>query len=417
MSAAGYSAPEIEEAAISALMQWESCLVEAQRRKITPNHFFSASCRTLYQSIMSDWEIGQPFDLVLFTHRLSATSRLESVGGPAVVTRIYANTCHSPLTAGYYFDIIQDHHAKRMVIQACDETIHESDSPLVDGAGLKQSTLDAIASIPDPCSSKPDRTFADAINDKINRMESGDPDGDIIPTGITKLDLDSPLRQGDMPLIAGERKAGKSILALSIACNVARAGTPVLYFSLEDREPKLIDRLFAGVSRIPTQQHHQKNLNETQFTAATNAVSKMSKMPFHIKDDIYDLPEMLATARQYKARHQIGLCVVDYAQLVRTGASHDRRELEVASVSRGLRLLAMELNTPIILLSQLNADGLTRESRALEQDATAMWKIVPIEDEDHQRMLEIPWQRNGPSGVFFKVTFLGELARVENYAD
>jgi hypothetical protein len=75
----------------------------------------------------------------------------------------------------------------------------------------------------------------------------------------------------------------------------------------------------------------------------------------------------------------------------------------------------MELDIPIIILSQLNADGYTRESRALEQDSTACWLIVEDSDDRNVRLIRVPWQRNGPSGVSFKITFLGELARAENY--
>src|SRR4030095_4243627 len=91
------------------------------------------------------------------------------------------------------------------------------------------------------------------------------------------------------------------------------------------------------------------------------------------------------------------------------------REQKVAEVSRTLRLLAMELDIPIIVLSQLNADGYTRESRALEQDSTACWMIAEHADAKNIRYIRLPWQRNGPSDVGFKITFLGELARAENY--
>lgn len=77
----------------------------------------------------------------------------------------------------------------------------------------------------------------------------------------------------------------------------------------------------------------------------------------------------------------------------------------------------MELELPLILLSQLNADGFTRESRALEQDATAMWKVGVDPDEPNKRWIEIPWQRNGESNIRFPVTFLGYCARVENYVE
>jgi len=106
--------------------------------------------------------------------------------------------------------------------------------------------------------------------------------------------------------------------------------------------------------------------------------------------------------------------VVDHAQLVRASGIETRRE-EVEKVSRELRLLAMELHVPLLLLCQLNKEGETRETKALEMDATAMWRIDRTSNvENGERRLVIPWQRNGESGIAANVAFNGSLARVEN---
>lgn len=217
-----------------------------------------------------------------------------------------------------------------------------------------------------------------------------------------------------MPLIAGERKAGKSVLSLTIATNIAKNGIPVLYFSLEDRIPKVIDRVFAGVSRVPMNKHHVQKLNDSDMSRCIDASSKLGKMPLTIRDDCYDLAVILSAMRRAVAREEAGLIVVDYAQLVRAKA--DTRREEVEKVSREFRLAAMELKVPLILLCQLNKDGETRESKALEMDATAMWLISPVEDEPSQRIIDIPWQRNGESAISFPVAFFGDIARVENAA-
>lgn len=255
--------------------------------------------------------------------------------------------------------------------------------------------------------------------EKLERMESGEPDADVLRTGISGLDKHSPLRLGDMPLIVGERKAGKSILSLTVAINTCRDNAGVLYFSLEDKEPKLIDRIFAGASRIPMDRHHLKLMTQADFAAMRRTVTDLPKTDFVIRDDVQDLGSILAVARQEKsAQPNLQLIVVDYAQLVCAPVrKSDSREREVAMVSRSLRLLAMELNVALLLLSQLNKDGESRESRALEQDATACWQLNTVEDQHSRRTLSIPWQRNGESGVFFPVTFLGHIARVENHAD
>src|SRR5690606_35862480 len=136
-----------------------------------------------------------------------------------------------------------------------------------------------------------------------------------------------------------------------------------------------------------------------------------------IRDDTYDVSGIQAVSRQEKAKHpDLSCIVIDYAQLIRVkvakGAS---REVEVATVSRAIRLLAMELRVAILFLCQLNKEGETRESKSLEQDCTAMWKVNKTENE-RVREIEIPFQRNGESGVGFRLTYYGELSRFENYA-
>jgi replicative DNA helicase len=215
-----------------------------------------------------------------------------------------------------------------------------------------------------------------------------------------------------MPLLTGERKSGKSITALTIAKNVAHDGGSVLYFSLESPFPEIMDRLYAGESRIPMGLHHHTRLNEEQAAKACKAAESLGKLVFDIRDDVYDLSTMVAIIRQSEAT----LVIADYAQLIRPNLKDSNREQEVAKISRTLRLIAMETKKPIILLSQLNEQGRSRESRALEQDTTANWNIVFDEDEPNERTIEIPYQRNGESGIRFKVAFLGSIARVENLA-
>jgi len=143
----------------------------------------------------------------------------------------------------------------------------------------------------------------------------------------------------------------------------------------------------------------------------------MRDWKLEIYDDIFDLPAIIGEIRQQKARYpDLLFAVVDYAQLVRAclRKGGENREQEVATISRGLRLVGMECKVAIPLLSQLNENRRSRESRALEQDATACWELVRDEDEPNKRTLSIPWQRNGESGVGFEVAFLGNLTRIEN---
>lgn len=414
----GFSVADIERAAASAVMQWPRVSVAlAKERGLTGDHFHDFAPKTIFEHCISLYDSGKEFDLISLTHELRRDGTLAKVGGEGGLTSMYL-LCPSPDMLDYYADILEERRAKILLGESGRELARKSDDPTTDTSILLPETIAKITSITLPRQHRKHRTLAEAAQEKMNRMEQGKMSEDIVKTGIAKLDHESPLRRGDMPIIAGQRKVGKSILSLTIATNAAMSGVPVLYFSLEDREPKVVDRLFAAVSRIPMNDHHISVLNEQGMKKASDAVSRISSLPMVIKDDIFDLAQIIATCREFKALKKLGLAVIDYAQLVRSqGKKDSNREQEVAGVSRSLRLLAMELDTPIILLSQLNKEGVTRESSAIENDTTAMWLITSEEDEVRKRWIEIPFQRNGTSGIRFPVTFLGEIARIENYAN
>lgn len=416
----GFSVKEIEQAAISALVQWpDKCFSVIEQYKITSEHFKAPFNRALFDCVNNFYKKGRPLDLILITSDLRDLGLLESVGGVPYLTETWYRCCYSPLVMEYYCGIIEESFARRALVDTCYRFAKEAKAPGANAGELVPESVKKLSEIPINSAHRKERTLMEAVEEKLERMEKGEPAEDVIETGLAELDRLSPLRRGDMPIIAGERKAGKTLLALSIALNVARKGLPVLYFSLEDREQKITDRLFAAVSRIPFAEHHVKSMGKDLMDRSIKASTELRALSIYVKDKTYDLTSIIAVSHELKTRAGVGLIVVDYAQLVRVKEGKDsNREQKVAEVSRGLRLLAMELDTPIIVLSQLNKEGATRESRALEQDCTAMWQIeFPDEEEEsaNVRSIVIPFQRNGPSGKGFKVTFLGEIGRVENY--
>jgi replicative DNA helicase len=403
MSAAGFSIIEMERAALSSAMISANALAEVTSH-LTREHFTDFANQVIFSELAKLWEAGKPYDLILFTQHLETVGVLKNVGGANYVTELlgFVPTAEN---VKFYIGILDDEYDKRRTIDICHRTAE----------AVKQGDATAIGRALTELSAIPIRlaqqNYRQAVLDKVQRIENNEDDAEIIATGLKCLDQHSPLRKSDMPLIAGERKAGKSILALSIATNVARNGLPVLYFSLEDRLPKVIDRLFAGTSRIAIHSHTSQRISSD---VGRQTAEKLIGLPFEIRDDVYDLHKIIAVARREKARHHTGLIVVDHAQLVRASGTETRRE-EVEKVSRELRLLAMELHVPLLLLCQLNKEGETRETKALEMDATAMWRIDRTSDvENGERRLAVPWQRNGESGIAASVAFNGPLARVEN---
>jgi len=387
---------------------------------IMPERFHLPAHAEIFSVLMKLWQDDKPIDFIILTEAMREVGRLDYVGGPAFITELFT-FLPTAANASYYEEITKEKHTLREIIRICTEYAARSYEDTADANALLSSLASELAQVTTQSAEKKPRTFKQALFEKIDRIGSGEPDADVICTGLHLLDKHSPLRAGDMPLVSGEKKSGKSICALTIATNVVRQGLPVLYFSLEDREAKVVDRIFAGVSRIPSMRHHTSLMSEGDVQRSMAAVHELANAPFLLRDDVFDLAGITAVARQAKTRHPaLALIVVDYAQLVRGNRGKtDNREQEVANVSRTLRLLSMELNCALLLLCQLNSTGETRESRALEQDCTAMWKITKPKNEDEEnskRLIVVEYQRNGEANIAVPVAFLGSIARMENVA-
>lgn len=393
----------------------DSKLISEISGKLTDEDFYIPAHQTTFNELVSVWESKTPIDLITFTEHMRNKKILDIVGGVAFITSLFTFVPCADNHA-YYTDIVKSKAVQREIIATCQLAIHKAHEEQHDVKGLLAEAQLNLASIKYGEKAKR-KTLHEHVLDKIDRMQSGEPDQDVILTKFKELDRISPLRAGDMPVISGKKKSGKSIFALSILENICISQErPGLYFSLEDRVPKVVDRIFAGVSRIPMHRHHVKNMSEIEIAASTKAAEKISKARLIIRDDVFDLTQIIGEAKKALVEFpDLAVIVVDYGQLVRVSVKKgDSREREVATVSRAFRLFSMETGVPIIVLSQENSAGNTRESTALEQDCTALLRIKESEGDPKKRIIEIPFQRNGPSGEFFPICFLGEIARAEN---
>jgi len=384
-----------------------------------PIHFHEPAHRTVVDILFTEWREGRNCDADRLTPLLRAAGKLEQVGGAAFVTELARATSTAQNLRSDWADVFSAWQLREQAVLYAQKVV-EASEPGAEPSTILQTTADGMAAISGSAQASTAKTIKTLLFEKLERMENGTPNADMIRTGIDKLDRESPLRRGGMSLIAGERKAGKSILSLTIALHVALASLPVIYFSLEDPAPNLIDRLFASATHIPMHRHHAAEMNEGDHQRAASAVQVLAGKTFIIRDDLRELPQILAACRMAKVKHpNLALIVVDYAQLVKVSLGKNaNREQEVAAISRAFRELGMELNAAILLLCQLNADGATRESKALEQDCTAMWKISHTDPEEGgKRLIAIPFQRNGESGICFPVAFLGKIARIENFTE
>ncbi len=247
-----------------------------------------------------------------------------------------------------------------------------------------------------------------------------------VPTGYTDLDsVTSGLQKSDLIIIAARPSQGKTALGLNIAAHAAiREGKTVAIFSLEMSKEQLVMRLFASEARVNMQNvnHGTPSSQELLKLAEANLTLANANMYIDDRSNI-SVAEIRSKCRRLKARNGLDMIVIDYLQLMKTPNGSDNRVQEVSELTRSLKILARELNVPIVLLSQLSRKAAERkpamsdlrESGAIEQDADIIIMIYrdPSRTDDNSAEIIVAKNRNGPVDSIF-LTWIGEYTRFEN---
>lgn len=262
------------------------------------------------------------------------------------------------------------------------------------------------------------RELVMATVDRIQRRQQGEVEEVGFVTGLRALDREmGGLRPCATIVVAGEAKGGKSTLAINFleALSVTH-GQRCLFFGLEMPAIENVERMISGVGNIRAAAIRDGSLADADFDKLNAAAGKLAKAPIIFRDDVFDLAEMMAIAKQTKLAHPDLFAVfVDYAQLV--GADRrdgDNREQEVAAVSVALRRLAMQEKLCVIVLSQLNDDGRLRESRKLGMDATT---VIFIENDNEEGVKRLRLVQRGGRRVTVRVAYRGDFIKFDNLAE
>jgi replicative DNA helicase len=275
--------------------------------------------------------------------------------------------------------------------------------------------------------------------DRVNQMADSPNDITGVPSGFVDFDkMTSGMQAGDLIVLAARPSMGKTALAINIAEHVAlNEGLPVAVFSMEMGASQLAIRIVGSIGRIDQQRLRTGKLNQEEWPRLTEAIEKLRNISLHIDETPSLTPmELRANARRLaRTCGKLGLIVVDYLQLMsgNTSSSNgDNRATEIGEISRGLKMLAKELQCPVIALSQLNRSVETRtdkrpmmsdlrESGAIEQDADVIMFIYRDDyynkDSKEPGVAEIiiGKHRNGPTGTV-KLAFLKPITRFESLA-
>lgn len=334
---------------------------------VFPESFHADQHRLIFEAISALFSRGNPIDLVSVVSKLKDTGNLERAGGAAYVTELI-ETVPAASNATYYAEIVQGKSALRGLIHAADDIaeIGYSDPESVDEA-LDQAEKKIFHATQSPTAQK-FRTIGSALSEAWERFEHLSANQDQkrgVPSGFTALDnLLAGFQKSDLIILAARPSMGKTTFALDIARNAAlKYNASVGIFSLEMSNQQLVDRMLAAEAGVDSWKLRTGRLtSDHEYDALKEAMAKLHNASIHIDDQAgSNILRMRSVARRLKNEHGLDMLIVDYLQLMSPTATKasDSMVQQVTEISRSLKILARDLEVPVIALSQL--------SRAVEQ--------------------------------------------------
>lgn len=390
--------------------------------KLSADDFYDKRHAIIYAAMIRLYEKHQPVDLLTLSDELDKRAELEVVGGSAYVTEL-TNSVPTSAHAVAYAEIINEKAMRRRLIKVSSEIAELGFSDDKNVSELLSSAEADLFAVSDKNLRQDLVSLEQILTDSFDRIEELHHNkGALRGVKTHYRDLDNKtagLQKSDLIILAARPAMGKSTFALNLAYNVAsKEKQSVLVFSLEMSKEQLVDRMLADAAGIDAFNIRTGNLSDDDFEKLSHAMGEMAEAPIFIDDTPgMTVLEMRTKARREAHNHPLGLIIVDYLQLM-SGSGRggsDNRVQEVSEISRGLKLIARELNVPVIALSQLSRSVESRspqipqlsdlrESGSIEQDADIVMFLYredyynPETDRQHITDLILAKHRNGPVG-------------------
>lgn len=433
---------EAEEAVLGAILVNPNVITKVVEA-LKPDCFYKPAHRHVYDAMLQLFNSNERIDIVSVSDVLSYNSKLETVGGRAFVNDLSYKTITTS-NIEYYAKIVQEKAIKRALINAGSEIVSfgYDVNPIDTSLDLAERLIFDIAS-------KKATTdlvhVKDLVLDTYAKIEYRYEHKDELvgtPTGFYELDTTlNGLQKSDLIVLAARPAMGKTAFALNIAQNVAiKANTPVAIFSLEMSKEQLMQRMLCSEAEIDSQRMKTGNMQSKDWDKLADAMNSFAQAPIYIDDTSgCTITDIRAKCRRLKMEEKnLGLILIDYLQLME-GVGREDRMQQISAISRGLKVLARELDVPVIALSQLSraVESRTdkrpmlsdlRESGAIEQDADIVMFIYRDEyyrkaDEDGEEVSKaaskgeseiiIAKHRNG-SLANIKLLFQGNITKFKN---
>jgi len=395
----------------------------------TPD-FYRPAHGTIFDGVRALFVAGDPTDPVALAANLIARGDLERVGGTPYLSKCI-ETVPVAANAGYYAGIVRDLAVRRRIRETAIRLAQRVEDPQVSLTDLCSAAQEDVFAATSPRHRQAEVTFGQGIAATLDAIEAaGNQPGLVgMPTWIGDLNrITGGLRPGQLVIVAGRPAMGKSVFGLDqIRLTGIHHGKPCQLFSLEMTREEIFQRTIAAELSLPFERVRDGRLAQPEWDAILEWAGRAAEAPIWVDDNsAVDIGYIRTVARQRAATSGLALVVVDYLQLMATpGRRSESRQQEVADMSRGLKLLAKELNCPVIAASQLNRESEKRqdkrpyladlrESGSVEQDADIVILLHrPDYYDQYDRPREadfiIAKQRNGPTGDIAVFADLGHM--------
>ena len=412
---------EAEQAVLGSMLTDKEAVVAAIEI-LKSDDFYRNDNSTIYDAIMSIYGKGEPIDIITLKDELTSMGKLEAVGGLEYLASL-PEKVPTTANASKYVKIVEEKSLLRSLIRTANDLIQLGYSQNEEIETIMDSAEKKIFDIMQRKSQKGYESIKDILVDSFTELQELYNNKQHI-TGVATgfIDLDNKtagFHKSDLILIAARPAMGKTAFALNIATNAAiSSNTPVVVFSLEMSKEQCANRILCAQAMVDSSKVQKGDINDDEWTKLAMASGELSESSGIFIDDTpgITVAEIRAKCRKLKIEKNIGLIVIDYLQLISGSGKATGREQEIAEISRSLKILAKEIDVPVIALSQLSRapEARTdhrpmlqdlRESGSIEQDADMVMFIYrddyynPQSEQTNIAEIIIAKNRSGPVGT------------------
>ena len=425
---------EAEQSVLGAMLLDKDCIADAVEI-LKGDDFYIGRNKEVFEAICELYNLSRPTDPVALKQQLISRGTFEKIGGMDFIVEV-ANFVPTTGNIRYYAKIVKDNSVLRRLIKTSEsiaQRCYSAEGEIEDIIGVAEQEILNISQTREAQGPTHIRKYIGESVEILSDLSEQKSDITGVSTGFIDIDKRTAgLHGSELILIAARPGMGKTTFALNIAQNVAVKGrVPVVIFSLEMPGIQLANRMLASEAMVSSEKIKKGDLKGDDWDKIGEAVDALSTAEIYIDDSSgVTMPEIAARCRRLKTEKNIGLVVIDYIQLMNSKTSD--RQQAISEISRSMKILAKDLDIPVIALSQLNRDvekrdnkepklSDIRESGSIEQDADMVMMLSregyynPEAEEPNKTKCYFAKHRNGEVGDEY-LTWLGEFFKFSNWS-